>query len=48
MKMINKLQYDLYKTSDITDRAIVAIHGWQGNRHSMRPLINSLKIKNIN
>ena len=44
--MKKKLQYDFYKTGNSLDRAIVLIHGWQGNRNSMRPLINSMKIQN--
>ena len=45
--MINKLHYDVYKIGNQSDRALVAIHGWQGNRNSLRPLRNSLKIKNL-
>ena len=44
--MTTKLQYDFYQTGNSVDKAIVAIHGWQGNRNSMRPLIKSMKINN--
>ena len=44
--MTTKLQYDFYQTGNSVDKAIVAIHGWQGNRNSMRPLIKSMKIQN--
>ena len=44
--MAKKLQYDFYKTGNSVDKVIVAIHGWQGNRNSMRPLIKSMKIQN--
>ena len=40
------LQYDFHQTGNSVDKAIIAIHGWQGNRNSMRPLIKSMKIKN--
>ena len=44
--MAVKLQYDFHQTGNSVDKAIVAIHGWQGDRNSMRPLIKSMKIKN--
>ena len=44
--MAEKLQYDFYQTGNSQDKAIVAIHGWQGDRNSMRPLIKSMKIQN--
>ena len=44
--MEKKLQYDFYQTGNSIDKAIVAIHGWQGDRNSMRPLIKSIKIQN--
>jgi len=44
--MAEKLQYDYYQTGNSLDKAIVAIHGWQGDRNSMRPLIKSMKIQN--
>ena len=45
--MINKLQYDFEAVGDASEKALVAIHGWQGNRNSMRPLIQSMNIKNV-
>ena len=44
--MTTKLQYDFHQTGTSVDKVIVAIHGWQGDRNSMRPLIKSMKIKN--
>ena len=44
--MVKKLQYDLHKTGNFLDKAIVFIHGWQGDRNSMKPLIKSMKIQN--
>ena len=44
--MTTKLQYDFHQTGNSVDKVIVAIHGWQGNRNSMRPLIKSMKINN--
>jgi len=44
--MAKKLRYDFYQTGNSLDKAIVAIHGWQGDRNSMRPLIKSMKIQN--
>lgn len=43
--MLTKLQYNFHKTDISVDRVIVAIHGWQGDRNSMRPLIKSMKIQ---
>ena len=42
-----KLQYDLHEIGDASQKAIVAIHGWQGDCNSMYPLIKSTNIKNI-
>jgi len=44
--MAKELQYDFHQTGHSLDKAIVAIHGWQGDRNSMRPLITSMKIQN--
>ena len=44
--MAEKLQYDFYQTGSSLDKAIVAIHGWQGDRNSMRPLMKSMRIQN--
>ena len=45
--MIEKLKYDIVKTENSSEKALVAIHGWQGNRFSMRPIMKSMNIKNI-
>ena len=45
--MTIKLQYDLHELGDASQKAIVAIHGWQGDRNSMYPLIKSMNIKNV-
>ena len=42
-----KLQYDLHEIGDASLKAIVAIHGWQGDCNSMYPLIKSTNIKNV-
>ncbi|MBC8311336.1 MAG: prolyl oligopeptidase family serine peptidase [Candidatus Marinimicrobia bacterium] len=44
--MNTKLQYDLHEMGDASQKAIVAIHGWQGDRISMFPLIKSMNIIN--
>jgi len=43
--MVTELQYDFHKTSSSIQKVIVAIHGWQGDRNSMRPLIKSMNIQ---
>ena len=45
--MIEKLKYDIVKTENSSEKALVAIHGWQGNRSSMCPIMISMNIKNI-
>ena len=45
--MIEKLKYDLVETNNSSEKAVVAIHGWQGNRSSMRPIMKSMNIKSI-
>jgi len=42
-----KLQYDLHEIGDASQKAIVAIHGWQGDCNSMYSLIKSMNIKNV-
>ena len=44
--MVTELKYVIHKTSNSIDKVIVAIHGWQGDQNSMRPLIKSMKISN--
>ena len=40
------LKYTRKTQGDAPDKALVAIHGWKGNRNSMVPLIPSFNIKN--
>ena len=44
--MVTELKYVIHKTGNSVDKVIVAIHGWQGDQNSMRPLIKSMKIQN--
>ena len=44
--MEKKLQYDYFKTGESTKKVIVAIHGWQGDRASMYPIMKIMKINN--
>lgn len=46
--MIKKLEFDYQKPNTSPVNAIVAIHGWQGNRRSMQPLVSSLNFPDIN
>ena len=46
--MTKKLLYDFYEGETGSNKAMVASHGWQGNRNSMRPLIKSINIKTMN
>ena len=45
--MIKKLLYDFQAGEVGSKKAMVAIHGWQGTRKSMRPLIKSMNINTI-
>ena len=44
---MKKLLYDFQAGEAGSRKALVAIHGWQGTRNSMRPLIKSMNIKNM-
>ena len=44
--MKKKLIYDFHPSKDKPAKAMVAIHGWKGNRYSMVPLITSINISN--
>ena len=45
--MTKKLHYD-FEASEVSSRkAMVAIHGWKGARKSMRPLIKSMNINDM-
>ena len=46
-KMVKKLLYDFQAGTAGSQKAMVAIHGWQGTRNSMRPLIKSMSINNM-
>jgi phospholipase/carboxylesterase len=45
--MMKKLLYDFQAGAVGSNKAMVAIHGWQGTRNSMRPLIKSININNM-
>ena len=45
--MAKKLLYDFQACEAGSDKAMVAIHGWQGGRNSMRPLIKFMNITNM-
>ena len=45
--MNTQLKYDLYKSGNYSQKALVLIHGWQGSKESMLPFIKLLKIDDI-
>ncbi len=45
--MAKKLLYDFQAGEAGSKKAMVAIHGWTGTRKSMRPLIKSMNINNL-
>ena len=45
--MTKKLLYDFQAGEAGSKKAMVAIHGWTGTRNSMRPLIKSMNINNL-
>ena len=45
--MLKKLQYDFEVSGNSSEKIMVAIHGWQGNRESMKPLLCSLNMENV-
>ena len=45
--MVKKLLYDFLAGKDGSRKAMIAIHGWQGGRKSMRPLTKSININNM-
>ena len=45
--MAKNLLYNFFAGETGSKKAMVAIHGWQGTRNSMRPLIKSINIKNM-
>ena len=44
--MLKKLKYD-HEIIGNSNKIVVAIHGWKGNRNSMKPLLRSLRMKNV-
>ena len=44
--MIEKLKCDIVKSDKYSEKAVVAIHGWQGNSKSMYPIMKSMNIQN--
>lgn len=42
-----ELEYDFYQDGDSIEKIIVAIHGWQGNRDSMKILLKNVNIPNV-
>ena len=42
--MLKKIQYDFEVLGNSSEKVMVAIHGWQGNRESMKPLVRSLNM----
>ena len=45
--MIMNLDFNRYKKDDTSRKAIVAIHGWGGNKDSFSPFVKNLKISNV-
>ena len=45
--MSKKLLYDFQASEARSEKVMVAIHGWKGTRNSMRPLIKSMNINNM-
>ena len=45
--MVRKLQYDFEAGGMESTKTMVAIHGWQGGRNSMRPLIKSMSLNKM-
>ena len=44
--MIKKIEYDLNVVGS-SSSAMIAIHGWRGNRSSMKPIMQSINIPNM-
>ena len=44
--MKKELVYDSFCSELVSSKAVVMIHGWTGNKDSMYPIVNSLKLKN--
>ena len=44
--MSELLEYNIIKTGDFQDKAVIMIHGWQGNKDSFKFVVNLLDIPN--
>ena len=42
-----KLEFNSYKKKEVPEKAIIAIHGWGGNKNSFKPFLKNLKIDNV-
>ena len=42
-----KLDFITQKNNSITDKAVIFIHGWGGNKNSFIPFIKNVKISNV-
>jgi len=42
-----QIKFNRYKKNEKTDKAIIAIHGWGGNKDSFLPFAKNLKIPNV-
>ena len=42
-----KIEFNRYKKEEKTSKAIVAIHGWGGNKNSFLPFAKNLNINNV-
>tara|TARA_B100000427_G_scaffold324018_1_gene328403 strand:- start:425 stop:1090 length:666 start_codon:yes stop_codon:yes gene_type:complete len=45
--MEKKINYNRFKKSDNPHKAIVAIHGWGGNKNSFSPFVKNIKIDDV-
>ena len=45
--MEKKIDYNRFTKSDNPHKAIVAIHGWGGNKNSFSPFVKNIKIDNV-
>ena len=45
--MRKNIDYNSFKTSDKPHKAIIAIHGWGGNKNSFSPFVKNIKVDNV-
>ena len=45
--MEKKIDYNRFTKSDNPHKAIVAIHGWGGNKNSFSPFVKNIKVDNV-